>query len=270
MSSGRSASGYSVFPIKLAGFVLYAAVTGLAGGLMTLFLRGVYPNPLSWEHAPEPVLMLVLGGVHHFLGSLWGAASFIVLQDQLSALMAKWWLIFAPILMVVALTSPGGPAWPAPASCAAVRGWTLVRPSIPPRPASIERFRPPTGTAAESGEPLLQVRGLTKSFGKLVVASGYDFDVHAGMLHSFIGPNGAGKTTFFNMLTGLIPSNAGTVTFLGKDITQLADARACPSRSCPVVPDRQRLHQSHRLRERPPRRPGAAPGGLRSLARRLR
>ena len=42
---------------------------------MTLFLRGVYPNPLSWEHAPEPVLMLVLGGVHHFLGSVWGATT---------------------------------------------------------------------------------------------------------------------------------------------------------------------------------------------------
>ena len=185
---------------------------------MTLFLRGVYPNPLSWEHAPEPVLMLVLGGVHHFLGSVWGATTFIVLQDQLSTLIAKWWLIFAPILMVVALTSPEG-LQGLLRKLRGRKGWTLVRPSIPPRPASIERFRPSTGTAAESGQPLLQVRGLTKSFGKLVVASGYDFDVHAGMLHSFIGPNGAGKTTFFNMLTGLIPSNAGTVTFLGKDIT---------------------------------------------------
>ncbi len=209
--------GYSVFPIKLAGFVLYAAVTGLAGGLMTLFLRGVYPNPLSWEHAPEPVLMLVLGGIHHVLGAIWGATAFIVLQDQLSAIVAKWWLIFAPILMVVALTCPEG-LHGLLRRARKLRGWTLVRPSVPARPAKIARFQPPA-PGAGSGQPLLRVRGLTKSFGKLVVASGYDFDVHAGTLHSFIGPNGAGKTTFFNMLTGIVQSNSGTVTFLGQDIT---------------------------------------------------
>lgn len=212
--------GYSVFPVKLAGFVISAAVTGLAGGMMTLFLRGVYPSPLSLEHAPEPVLMLVLGGIHHVLGALWGAATFIVLQDQLSAIIGRWWLIFAPILMVVALTAPEG-LHGVLRRIMRLKGRTLVRPGIPPRPVRIEPFRPPTLQGDAGGELLLTVRGLTKSFGKLVVASGYDFNVHAGTLHSFIGPNGAGKTTFFNMLTGLIPVDAGTVQFLGKDITHL-------------------------------------------------
>src|SRR5690606_32862857 len=50
----RSASlGYDVQRIKLAGFVISAAITALAGGMLTLFMRGVYANPLSWEHATD-------------------------------------------------------------------------------------------------------------------------------------------------------------------------------------------------------------------------
>jgi ABC-type branched-subunit amino acid transport system ATPase component len=100
------------------------------------------------------------------------------------------------------------------------KGWTLVRAGIPQRPAVIQPFDAGEGPQ-RSGEPLLTVRGLKKSFGSLVVASGYDFDVHAGTLHSFIGPNGAGKTTFFNMLTGIVAPTEGTVSFLGRDITRL-------------------------------------------------
>jgi ABC-type branched-subunit amino acid transport system ATPase component len=45
-----------------------------------------------------------------------------------------------------------------------------------------------------------------------------NLEVRAGTLHSVIGPNGAGKTTLFNMLTGLLPSDGGTVVFRGRDI----------------------------------------------------
>ena len=69
---------------------------------------------------------------------------------------------------------------------------------------------------------VLIVRGLNKKFGSLVVAAGIDLEVHPRRLHSLIGPNGAGKTTFFNMLTGLVPSDAGQIRFAGHDITRLA------------------------------------------------
>ena len=58
-------------------------------------------------------------------------------------------------------------------------------------------------------EPVLEVRGLHKRFGSLIVAQDVDLDVHPFRLHSLIGPNGAGKTTFFNMLTGLLRADAG-------------------------------------------------------------
>jgi len=219
----RAASlGYDVYRVKLAGFTLSAAITGLAGGMLALFMRGVYANPLSWEHAADALLMTVLGGMHHFIGALWGAILFIVLEDQLSALLNNWWLVFAPILILVTLAAPEGihglirRTWGG-------KGWTLVRSGIPPRPAYITPYAPgaaaPAG--AKAGQALLTVRGLSKKFGSLTVASGYDFDVHPGTLHSFIGPNGAGKTTFFNMLSGVIAPDAGEVRFLGQDITRL-------------------------------------------------
>jgi branched-chain amino acid transport system ATP-binding protein len=66
---------------------------------------------------------------------------------------------------------------------------------------------------------LLQVRGLTLSFGAVVVASGYDFDLQADERLAVIGANGAGKTTFINMVTGYLKPTAGTIAFGGQDIT---------------------------------------------------
>ena len=65
------------------------------------------------------------------------------------------------------------------------------------------------------------MRGLHKRFGSLVVAADVHLDVHPYRLHSLIGPNGAGKTTFFNLLTGLLRADAGSITFDGRDITRL-------------------------------------------------
>jgi branched-chain amino acid transport system ATP-binding protein len=71
-------------------------------------------------------------------------------------------------------------------------------------------------------EALLQVRGLRKRFGGLVVTDGVDLDVHAGEIHALIGPNGAGKTTLVAQLAGELRSDAGSVRFCRRDITHLS------------------------------------------------
>jgi branched-chain amino acid transport system ATP-binding protein len=68
---------------------------------------------------------------------------------------------------------------------------------------------------------LLQVRGLAKSFGSVVAASNLAVDVEMGDVIGMIGANGAGKTTFVNLVTGYLKPNAGTIEFLGRDITAL-------------------------------------------------
>ena len=68
-------------------------------------------------------------------------------------------------------------------------------------------------------QPLLQVRGLSRSFGGLAALRGLEFDVAEGEIIGLIGPNGAGKTTAFNVISGTMPPSAGTVHFDGRDIS---------------------------------------------------
>jgi branched-chain amino acid transport system ATP-binding protein/neutral amino acid transport system ATP-binding protein len=68
-------------------------------------------------------------------------------------------------------------------------------------------------------EPLLSVRGLARSFYGVHALRGAEFDVAPGTITALIGPNGAGKTTAFQCITGVVPPDAGTVRFDGKDIT---------------------------------------------------
>ena len=71
---------------------------------------------------------------------------------------------------------------------------------------------------AEDGNVLVAER-VRKEFGGLVAVNDVDFVVPRQKVVSLIGPNGAGKTTFFNMLTGVYKPTAGTITFLGEDVT---------------------------------------------------
>jgi branched-chain amino acid transport system permease protein len=69
--------------------------------------------------------------------------------------------------------------------------------------------------------PLLEVRGVTKRFGGLTAVDGADLTVERGSITGLIGPNGSGKTTLFNLITGNMPVDAGTVWFNGKRIDKL-------------------------------------------------
>ncbi len=74
---------------------------------------------------------------------------------------------------------------------------------------------------------LLEVRGLTKSFGALLASDDVNLEVREGETHAIIGPNGAGKTTLISQLAGNLRPDRGRVRFAGEDITALsAPARA--------------------------------------------
>ena len=66
---------------------------------------------------------------------------------------------------------------------------------------------------------ILKVANLRKEFGNIVAMDNLDFALDDGEVHAIIGPNGAGKTTFFNLLTGTLPVDSGSVEFRGEPIT---------------------------------------------------
>lgn len=78
-----------------------------------------------------------------------------------------------------------------------------------------------------NGEKILEVRGLTKKFGKRCAVNDASFDVYEGEVFGFLGPNGAGKTTTIKMILGFLFPDAGEITICGCDLrTRFEEAMA--------------------------------------------
>jgi branched-chain amino acid transport system ATP-binding protein len=104
---------------------------------------------------------------------------------------------------------------PAASVAKAIDEMTTMAPlEMPPTQAELD-----PSYAPRTGEVLLSVRGLSKSFGGVVAVDDVSFEVREGEILGVIGPNGAGKTTLFNLITGIYKPDKGTVTYRDDDLT---------------------------------------------------
>ncbi len=84
------------------------------------------------------------------------------------------------------------------------------------------RAEPPTAAGRQAdSEPIITVRGVTKTFGGVVANHNISLDVARGQITGLIGPNGSGKTTLFNSIVGYHPIDAGSITFEGREISRM-------------------------------------------------
>ena len=84
-----------------------------------------------------------------------------------------------------------------------------------------EVSRHPVGTVANdptTGQALVVVRDLEKSYGSVHAVRGVSFEVRRGEIFGLLGPNGAGKTTILEMVEGMLPIDRGSVTVDGVDV----------------------------------------------------
>jgi len=86
----------------------------------------------------------------------------------------------------------------------------------------------------ETLQPILEVTGVTKSFGAVDVLQGIDFAVLPGSVTALVGDNGAGKSTLIKGLAGIQPFDGGTITFEGKQV-ELDDPKIAAALGIEVV-----------------------------------
>lgn len=79
--------------------------------------------------------------------------------------------------------------------------------------------------AAPSADPIISLRGIHKSFGKLEVLKGIDLDIYPREVVSIVGPSGAGKTTLLQIMGTLYKPEAGTISIAGRSVQGLSSAK---------------------------------------------
>ena len=92
---------------------------------------------------------------------------------------------------------------------------------------------------------MIEVKGLTKSYGSIEAVRDLSFNIEKGEIVGFLGPNGAGKTTTMRVLTGFIPATSGTAIIAGFDVhKQPIDVRRLTGylpESVPLGPNRSMI-----------------------------
>ena len=83
-------------------------------------------------------------------------------------------------------------------------------------------FGTPSPETLDADSSLLELEGVSRSFGGIQAVQGCTLSLKEGKITGLIGPNGAGKTTLFNVITGLYPSQKGTIYFENREITRFS------------------------------------------------
>lgn len=219
--------GYNTDRYKLLGFVISATVTGLAGALMVFLHRLAAAESTTVAFSGELLAMVVIGGMHSFLGPALGALFFLLFRELFSMYTDNWLLYFGLIFIGFIIFSPAGLTgiW-----AQLMRRWRLA----PEDGAAMSKRKIYEGLALpEFLRPqrvegtVLEAQGLSKRFGGIQAVSENSLTVQAGQIHALIGPNGAGKTTTFNLISGLFMPDKGTVRLHGQAIAHLPPERIC-------------------------------------------
>ena len=226
---------------KLLAFAIGAAFAGMTGVFYVAKLQTATPDMFGFPVSVMILVMIVFGGI----GSIWG----VVVGAMFLQLLQSWWLqdltgwlnaagraigsewlshvdlvpsielIFGIILVFMMLFRRQGliPAYRAPAAL-----------TYEQQNASVQRNQGEVrlsgvGGTAPSGEVALAAKGVTVRFGGLVALNAVDIEVPQGGVVAVIGPNGSGKSTLFNVITGLVPADSGSIGFHGEEILGLPD-----------------------------------------------
>jgi branched-chain amino acid transport system permease protein len=231
------AMGVSHVHYKLLAFAMGAAVGGLGGTFYVAKLTTATPDMFTFPVSVMILVMVVLGGMGSIRGVVLAALFLAFLQSvilqeltdyvhalgrlvgsaflQKVELITSLELIFGVILVLMMIFRREG-LWPAVRRVSALTREQQT--AAPGRGAAVRLSWTQAGRADAAPRALLEIESLSKQFGGVAAADRISLTVRAGELVSVIGPNGSGKTTLFNLITGLIARDSGSIRLEGREI----------------------------------------------------
>ncbi len=227
---------------KLLAFAIGAAFGGMTGVFYVAKLQTATPEMFGFPVSVMILVMIVFGGI----GSVWG----VVLGAFILQLLQSWWLqdltewlhvlgravsndwlqhidlvpsielIFGLILVGMMLFRRQGliPATRQQAALTIDQQHAEIR-----RGGFTDLKLHGLGGETRSPEAALDIQDVTVRFGGLTALNQVELKVPKGGVVAVIGPNGSGKSTLFNVITGLVEAEEGSIRFYGDEIMGLAD-----------------------------------------------
>ena len=193
-------------------FCLSAFTCSLSGSLLAHFITFVSPESFTIDFSFALLIIVIIGGANVWAALLTAVALFAFseavrgfqdLSSGLYGLLLILALFFLPDGLASVVSPKGKPAK------RRASFWSEINPY-------------PSAKKVQTGAgDILELHGITKSFGGTKALSGVSFGVSCNRIVSVIGPNGAGKTTLLNVVSGFLKPKEGKVLFKGIDITWL-------------------------------------------------
>ncbi|MEJ0078797.1 MAG: branched-chain amino acid ABC transporter ATP-binding protein/permease [Alphaproteobacteria bacterium] len=234
------AMGINRSKLKLLAFAVGAGFAGMTGTFYVAKLQTATPEMFTFPVSVMVLVMVVLGGMGSVAGVVLGALILQLLQSWFLQDLSQWIhalgrvtgieflerielvqsieLIFGVILVVMMLYRREGLI---PAQRTVIALSHAEQTAVPSRGGITGEFVV-RRRSIDPATPLLEARGLRKSYGGIKALRDVDLTVMPGSIVAVIGPNGSGKTTLFNLITGMVKPDAGSVRLAGADITALA------------------------------------------------
>ena len=219
--------GVNITLYKMITLIVSVFFTSIAGTFYAQYYAFIDPDIVFASHLSiQLALLSIIGGVGTIFGPILGACFLtpldVFLRGWLGGVLSGLnFVIYGLVLIIAVRYFPIGIfGWLKKITDRYVKKPVYAVPtdtSETPSPAGKRSYRQP----GKGEVPLIQVDSIGKRFGGLEAVKDLSFSVYEGEILGLIGPNGAGKTTVFNLISGFIATDTGTIQFNGKDITSL-------------------------------------------------
>lgn len=230
--SAAEAAGIDTLSWKLKAIALSGAIAAIAGSLYAVVILVITPNSVfGMLTSAQALTISMFGGAGTLWGPIIGAVFLIPIAETLHAELGNvlpgiQGVVYGAAIILLITIAPEGMYWKIRDR---LKKSTAEDETLPDTKNTITAVVPLEANKRPmpTGDIVLSVQGISKSFGGLKAVDDVSFDVTRGMILGIIGPNGAGKTTLFNLLNGFQTPNGGAVLVDGVDMVNRKPHAMC-------------------------------------------